>query len=277
MMDLKQAYLYCEEVIAANSKSFYRTFSLLPKAKKKAVWAVYTFCRTADDIVDEGSNPAVELENFKQEFHQFLQGNFDRENPMWIALADVFGHYQMDPEMFHGLIKGQEMDLSVKRYRTVEELLNYSYHVASTVGLMLLPILAPGKTPKLREGAIALGHAMQITNILRDIGEDLRIGRVYLPAEVMQKNGFKEEELYSGNVSPQFVAAWEEMAELAEHYYRFAFETIHEYPMDARIPVKGAGLVYREILFTIRAKNHNVFNEKHFVPDESKKAILSCL
>lgn len=276
-MDLKEAYLYCEEVIAANSKSFYRTFSLLPKAKRKAVWGVYTFCRTVDDIVDEGDNPAVELENFKREFHEFLQGNFDLENPMWIALADVFDRYDMEADTFHALIKGQEMDLTMKRYYTVEELLTYSYHVASTVGLMLLPILAPGKIPALREGAIALGHAMQITNILRDIGEDLKIGRIYLPAEVMQKNGFNEEELYSGAVSPEFVAMWEEMAELAEHYYRSAFETIHEYPMDARIPVKGAGLVYREILSTIRAKNYNVFNEKHFVPDESKKAILACL
>lgn len=276
-MDLKEAYLYCEEVIAANSKSFYRTFSLLPKAKKKAVWGVYTFCRTVDDIVDEGDNPAVELESFKQEFNEFLQGNFDSENPTWVALADVFDRYDMEAEPFHALIKGQEMDLTIKRYYSVEELLTYSYHVASTVGLMLLPILAPNKIQVLHEGAIALGHAMQITNILRDIGEDLKIGRIYLPAEVMQKNGFAEEELYSGTVSPEFIAMWEEMAELAEHYYRSAFETIHEYPMDARIPVKGAGLVYKEILTTIRAKNYNVFNEKHFVPDESKKAILACL
>lgn len=276
-MDIKEAYLYCEEVISTNSKSFYRTFSLLPKAKKKAVWAVYTFCRTVDDIVDEGNNPEAELANFKQEFHNFLQGDFDWENPMWVALADVFEKYDMEVETFHGLITGQEMDLTVKRYQTVEELLNYSYHVASTVGLMLLPILAPGKTQELREGAIALGHGMQITNILRDIGDDLKIGRIYLPAEVMQKNGFKEEELHKGQVSPQFIAMWEELAELAEHYYKSAFETIHEYPRDARIPVKGAGLVYREILSTIRAKQYNVFNEKHFVPDESKQAILACL
>lgn len=277
MMDVKKAYTYCEKVIAANSKSFYKTFSLLPKEKRKAVWAVYTFCRTVDDIVDEGSNPEAELEAFKKEFQAFLQGDFDWENPMWIALADVFDRFQMEAADFYSLIAGQEMDLSICRYGSIDELLNYSYHVASSVGLMLLPILAPGKKTELKEGAISLGYAMQITNILRDIGEDLKLGRIYLPLDIMRKYDFGEEELHEGAVSPEFIAVWEELAKLAETHYQVAFETINEYPVNARVPVKGAGLVYREILTTIRSKQYNVFKEKHFVPDESKQAILACL
>ncbi|MDQ0427966.1 phytoene synthase [Planomicrobium stackebrandtii] len=276
-MNLKDAYTSCEQVIAVNSKSFYKAFSLLPKEKRKAVWAVYTFCRTVDDIVDEGQNSKEELEEFKFDFEKFQTGIYDTENPMWVALAHVFENYEMDVEAFSGLITGQEMDLTINRYRTMEELLNYSYHVASTVGLMLLPILAPGKTNVLKEGAISLGYAMQITNILRDIGEDLKMGRIYLPEEIMGKYELCEEELRSGVVTPQFIAVWEELAEKAEFHYKKAFETIQDYPLSSRVPVKGAALVYREILVTIRSKQYNVFLEKHYVPEESKQAILACL
>lgn len=276
-MDVREAYNRCEEIIAANSKSFYKTFSLLPKEKRKAVWAVYAFCRTVDDIVDEGENPVVELERFKQTFRQFLAGAYDTENPMWIALHDVFAKFSMDEEAFHCLIKGQEMDLVVSRYETLDELLDYSYHVASSVGLMLLPVLAPGKAAVLKEGAVSLGYAMQITNILRDIGQDLKMGRIYLPNEVMQKHGLTEADLLQSTVNESFVAVWEELAAEAERYYRQSFETIQEYPLQSRLAVKGAGLVYREILSAIREKEHNVFREKHYVSEKSKQAILACL
>ncbi|WP_203333832.1 phytoene/squalene synthase family protein [Planococcus beigongshangi] len=276
-MELKEAYRFCEEVIAANSKSFYKSFSLLPKEKRKAVWAIYAFCRTVDDIVDEGNDPIRQLALFKQVFRDFLAGNYDARNPMWLALSDVFKNYDMDDEAFASMIAGQEMDLLIKRYQTFEEVLDYSYHVASSVGLMLLPVLAPGKTALLKDGAIALGYAMQITNILRDIDEDLGMGRIYLPSELMTKYNLSEQDLHNKTVTPTFVAVWEEMAIKAEYYYRKAFETINEYPVSSRIPVKGAGLVYREILTTIRKKDHNVFGQKHFVPDQSKQQILACL
>lgn len=276
-MELNQAYRFCEEIIAANSKSFYKSFSMLPKENRKAVWAIYAFCRTVDDIVDEGADPACQLSLFKQEFNDFLVGDFDRLNPMWLALADVFNHYNMDVDAYKSMIAGQEMDLQPTHYRTVEEVLGYSYHVASSVGLMLLPVLAPGKTEVLKEGAISLGYAMQLTNILRDIDEDMGMGRLYLPSELMEKHNLDIEDLRQKNVTPAFVAVWEDMAKLAEHHYQKAFETVNEYPVSSRIPVKGAGLVYREILATIRKKEYNVFGQKHFVPDHSKQQILAYL
>lgn len=276
-MEVRQAYDYCEKVIADNSKSFYKAFSLLPKEKRKAVWAVYAFCRFADDIVDEGENPIEELTKFEWQFQLFLKGVYDQKNPMWIALADVFETFEMDAEAFSCLLRGQEMDLSFSRYDTVEELLDYCYHVASSVGLMLLPILAPGKSAVLKEGAVSLGYAMQLTNILRDVGQDLKIGRIYLPTEVLHKHCLADTDLHNGQVSEGFVEVWEDLAKQAEYYYEQAFETIHEYPLSSRVAVKGAGLVYREILSTIRDKHYNVFKEKHFVPDSSKQAILASL
>lgn len=276
-MELNKAYRSCEEITAANSKSFYKSFSMLPKESRKAVWAIYAFCRTVDDIVDEGSDPVIQLSLFKQEFNDFLAGNFDVRNPLWLALSDVFKNYDMDDEAYASMIAGQEMDLLMKRYKTVDEVLDYSYHVASSVGLMLLPVLAPGKTAILKEGAIALGYAMQLTNILRDIDEDLGMGRIYLPSELMNKHNLGEEDLRRKTVTPAFVSVWEEMAKEAEYYYQKSFETINEYPVSSRIPVKGAGMVYREILTTIRKKDYNVFGQKHFVPDQSKQQILACL
>lgn len=276
-MNLNQAYRFCEEIIAANSKSFYKSFSMLPKESRKAVWAIYAFCRTVDDIVDEGVDPAAQLTLFKKEFHNFLSGDFDPMNPMWLALSDVFHNYDMDAEAFKSMIEGQEMDLQHRHFQTLQDVLGYSYHVASSVGLMLLPVLAPGKTGVLKEGAIALGYAMQITNILRDIDEDLQMGRLYLPAELMEKYNLGLDDLRRGAVTPAFISVWEEMADEAEHQYRKAFETINEYPVSSRIPVKGAGMVYREILSTIRKKDYNVFGQKHFVPDQSKQRILACL
>lgn len=276
-MNLNQAYRFCEEIIAANSKSFYKSFSMLPKESRKAVWAIYAFCRTVDDIVDEGADPAAQLTLFKKEFQDFLSGDFDPMNPMWLALSDVFHNYDMDAEAFKSMIEGQEMDLQHRHFQTLQDVLGYSYHVASSVGLMLLPVLAPGKTVVLKEGAIALGYAMQITNILRDIDEDLQMGRLYLPAELMEKYNLGLDDLRRGAVTPAFISVWEEMADEAEHQYRKAFETINEYPVSSRIPVKGAGMVYREILTTIRKKDYNVFGQKHFVPDQSKQRILACL
>ena len=143
MYNVNEAYKNCEKVIAHHSKSFYKAFALLPKSERNAVWAVYTFCRTVDDLVDEGNDPKAELAQFTFEFQLFLEGKYDSKNFMWVALHDVFRRYDMDKQAFHHLIKGQEMDLTMKRYETVDQLLNYCYHVASTVGLMLLPILAP--------------------------------------------------------------------------------------------------------------------------------------
>lgn len=274
MYDVKEAYRSCEKIIAHHSKTFYKAFSILPKVDRQAVWAVYAFCRTVDDIVDEGENSETELARFTSEFKHFLSGVYDLSNPMWVALHDVFRRYQMDEQYFFELIKGQEMDLTINRYDTMDQLLDYCYHVASTVGLMLLPILAPKKVAVLKDGAISLGLAMQVTNILRDIGEDLERDRIYLPNDVMKRHGVTEESLGSRNVDASFVEVWEQLAEQAEGFYQEAFQTLKDYPVYSRIPVKSAAYLYREILTAVRSKKYHVFHEKHFVTDQTKQRIL---
>ncbi|TDL80705.1 phytoene/squalene synthase family protein [Peribacillus frigoritolerans] len=275
MVDLNLAYKQCEEVIQHHSKTFYKAFSLLPSKKRKAVWAVYAFCRIVDDIVDEGKKPKEELREFQEEFEGFLKGSFSHENFMWVALHDTFKQYEMDIQAFRDMIKGQGMDLVKIRYHSMDEVLDYSYHVASTVGLMLLPILAPRKIAVLREGAIALGLGMQLTNILRDIGEDLGRDRIYLPKDIMQKHHLTEMDLQKQTVTPEFISVWEHLAAEAEKQYDTAMLTMNEYPIHARAPVKAAGHFYRAILNKIRLNDYDVFGERNFVSNEEKHAILS--
>lgn len=276
-MNVKQAYLECERVIAENSRTFYKAFSLLPKADRLAVWAVYAFCRRVDDLVDEGDSPVESLRQFEQEFQQFLDGHYDINDAMWVALSDVFKRYDVDPQPFKEQLKGQEMDLTIHRYSTTEDLLVYCYHVASTVGLMLLPILAPGRHQELKEDAIALGLAMQLTNILRDVGEDLQRGRIYMPTERLAHFEVSEWCMRKGVISEGFTRAWEELAVQAEAYYDQANRTIHLYPKRSQIPLKSASHFYRHILTTIREKEYRVFDTKHFVSDEQKAEILAVL
>ncbi|MTH53307.1 phytoene synthase [Bacillus mangrovi] len=275
MEKLKEAYAQCEELIKIHSKSFYKAFSLLPAEKKKAVWAVYAFCRTVDDIVDEGTDPETELQAFEEEFRLFLKREHSREKFIWLALEDTFSRYDMDEEAFWDMIKGQRMDLHKNRYDTLEEVFEYSYHVASAVGLMLLPILAPRKKALLRNGAIALGLAMQLTNILRDIGEDLDRDRIYLPKEVMDQFGCSFEQLENGVINDSFISVWEYLAFEAEAYYEEALDTIDEYPLHSRTPVKAAAYFYKAILNKVRGNQYRVFGQRNFVTQDEKVSILS--
>ncbi|MFI8686641.1 phytoene/squalene synthase family protein [Rossellomorea sp. NPDC077527] len=277
MSRISEAYDQCENIIKLHSKTFYRAFSLLPKDQKKAVWAVYSFCRKVDDIVDEGMSPSEELSQFEVEFESFLKGDYNQNELMWVALDDVFKRYNMDVQSFRDMIKGQRMDLGERVYVKMDDVLDYSYHVASTVGLMLLPILAPGKEQYLREDGIHLGYAMQLTNILRDIGEDLERGRLYIPQDLLVKYEYTINDLVEHRANEAFCSIWEEMAELAEDYYDKAFRTMHLYPVYSRTPVKGAALLYRAILDEVRGNHYNVFSKKHFVSRDAKEKIISSI
>lgn len=275
MTDLNQAYHHCREVIEKHSKTFSKAFAMLPKQQKQAVWAIYAFCRRVDDIVDEGDHPKAELEAFSHEFDAFMEGKLELDDPCWKALDDVFRHFSIDPEPYYDMIKGQRMDLYPNTIKTKEDLLDYCYHVASTVGLMLLPVIAPGRVANLREGAIELGYAMQLTNILRDIGEDMENDRIYIPQDVMDTYGYSYVDLKEKRVNKKFVQMWEDLARDAEMYYDRAMETLPNYPLYSRAPVGGAARMYRAILPTVRKNGYQVFNHRNYVTDQEKKQIIA--
>ncbi|WP_347860734.1 phytoene/squalene synthase family protein [Salimicrobium sp. PL1-032A] len=276
-MDIDQAYEQCHRIIKRYSKTFSKAFSYLPKDRKRAVWAVYGFCRYVDDVVDEGEAPVEHLNEIKEELYRFEQGQNVPDRPFWVALQDVRSKFDIRFEPYYDMIKGQEMDLSIVELKTEQELLDYSYHVASSVGLMLLPILAPGKYEILKEDAIRLGYAMQITNILRDVGEDLEKSRVYIPKETYESFGYTKQLFEDKKITPAFIDTWEYLARQAENYYSHAMSTVSYYPLSSRFPVKGAAHLYRGILDAVRKEDYDVFTRRAFVGEEEKQRIIARL
>ncbi len=275
MDTVTNAYLVCEQTIQGGSKTFYKAFSLLPRQDRMAVYAIYTFCRHLDDTVDESATPKESLAEFLEEFRLFRSGH-SINKPLWIALADVFKRYEMDETPFLELAEGMRWDIEKNRYHSLEETEKYSYYVASTVGLMLLPILAP-KQNDLRESAIQLGIAMQLTNILRDVGEDAKRGRVYLPKDWMDQYGVTTESLLTGTPSGDFAGLWEALALRAEYLYDAATPSFDRYPKESRRALKVAALLYRGILDAARDNQYDVFTKRAYVSRWQKMKLLATI
>ncbi|WP_047373775.1 phytoene/squalene synthase family protein [Exiguobacterium sp. ZOR0005] len=279
-MTTQEAYRQCEEIMKKGSLTFYRAFSLLSKPDRQAVTAVYAFCRTLDDAVDESDRPEESLAEFLQAFDHFLSGA-EQTDALWVALRDVWERYEMDVEPFFELAEGMKWDLHKSRYETLEETEQYGYYAASTVGLMLLPILVPrpeeAMKAELRQGAIDLGIAMQLTNILRDVGEDLNRDRIYVPRDVLERHGMTEADLLARTVSPAFIDVWETLAQRAEMLYASARKTHRLYPPASRKPVQAAALLYEGILDAARHNEYDVFTKRAYVSTLQKGKLLARL
>lgn len=259
---IEKDYAYCENIIRQNSKSFYRAFSSLPKDKAQAIYAVYTFCRVADDLADVKRN-ADGLFAFKKDFEAFKTGKAP-DTPMWRALAHSFKNYGLSPAPFDDMLTGQAMDLSFQQPDTQGELESYCYYVAGSVGLMILPILSKHHS-LLKEKAIELGKAMQLTNILRDIGEDLERGRLYLPKEIINRFGYTSKDMVQKKITPAFIRLWEYEASKAEALYKSALDSLPLFDADSRLPVLLASTLYRQILDTVRENGYDCFSKRAVV------------
>jgi len=280
-MNLALAYDACERVTKTYSSSFYQAFRLLPKPERHAIWAVYAFCRQIDNLVDEeGLTLAAKRQNveqFEQLMHNAMRGDWLLDDPMWVALRDVFSRYEMEWQPFQEMIDGQRADLDFRQPETMAELERYCYLVAGTVGLMILPILAPNADAVMRRDAVCLGQAMQVTNILRDIAEDYDRGRIYLPRADLARYGVTPEILRRGQVTPEWVAYAAALAAQAEELYEIGLHSFTRYPLRSRLPLLAAGEVYRAILRRIVAKNFDVFTERVYVSDEQKALLVGNL
>lgn len=269
--EYKDDFFYCERVIKKHSKSFYAAFSTLPKEEAMSVYAVYAFCRKADDLVDEDAD-AEGLAELRHQLQLFEQRE-EVDHPVWRALRVVFDTFEMDIDPFYDMITGQEKDLSFQQPNTQAELEEYSYYVAGTVGLMLLPLLTPNPQD-LREEALALGTAMQITNILRDVGEDLDNDRVYLPKEVMKKHGYTQSMLENKELNQSFIDLWEYEANEAEKHYEQAMYLIKKVNKEAKKPLLLSLLFYKEILEAVRLNNYDCFTQRSVVGKRRKLQLL---
>lgn len=268
---LKQDYTYCEAVIKASSTSFYTAFSQLPKEKAQAVYAIYAFCRRADDTVDAQGSLDTKRQNLavlEEELKAFTQGEI-LDHPMWRALRDVFNRYEMDVAPFFDQLEGQKRDLAFQEIRDMACLRTYSYYVAGSVGLMLLPVLAAenGVSEDLKESAISLGIAMQLTNILRDVGEDYRDNhRVYLPSDLLKQYEVDLSQVMEHGPDKQFIALWEEVAQESHARYEAFWDMIEHFDEDGRLPVYVAAKLYHAIMDSVRLNDYDCLKRRNYVP-----------
>lgn len=262
-------FAWCEAVIQQHSGSFYRAFRHLRPDKAKAVFAIYAFCRLADDAVDE-HNDAKELGRLRDQLAAFHNGD-NLDEPMWRALRLTFDRFELSTEPYMELLSGLEMDLTPRQPADMVELDHYCYLVAGTVGLMLNPLLAVDPDNRqTRKCSIMLGHAMQLTNILRDIGTDYRLERTYLPADLMKEYGLCFDDLAGPQMKPELQSLWEYLAKKALTYYQEVEKNLDHYEKSARLPLMLSLNYYRSIIFACRRSGYDLLQKRIFVPDRRK-------
>ncbi len=267
---LEDCYRACREIVRFHSKTFYLSSLFLEPLKRRAVWAVYAFCRTADDIVDQIA-PASERLDAIDDWERQLIAAYEglTEDPIFVAFADAAQRYGIPVEPALDLLRGARLDVTVRRYETYEDLREYCYLVASTVGLLVIPILGT-TTPSAIGYGVALGRAMQMTNILRDVGEDARMGRIYLPAEDLRRFGCSESSILAGEIDEPFVELMQFEIERVRSMYEEAEPGIALLASESRFTVRLALGLYRRILERIEANDYDVFTQRAHVPFRTK-------
>ena len=225
-------------------------FVLLPKAKRDGMSALYAFCREVDDVADEESRPVEErragLAAWREDIARACAGKPPRFRVNQ-ELQPVIARHRLPGALFDELIRGCEMDLDVKRYETFDDLEKYCYRVASVVGLLSIEIFGH-TSPACRDYAIHLGQALQLTNILRDVGNDAARGRIYLPLAELKRHQVTEAEILSGEFSPRFRKLAQTTASRARHHYARARATLPPEDRKAMVAAELMGAVYWRLL-----------------------------
>jgi phytoene synthase len=264
------AYQTCREITRIASKTFYLASLFLSAEKRRAVWAVYAFCRTADDVVDRTAPAADRIASLDDLERKLLAMSRGRANePIFIAYADAAKKFSIPLEPALALLRGARMDITIRRYATYEELCEYCYLVASTVGLLVSPILGTTSEAALPFG-VTLGRAMQLTNILRDVGEDAMMGRIYLPAEDLRRFGYAENRVFEQVVDENFIALMQFQIARVRELYLEAEPGIALLSPESRYTVRLALSLYRRILSAIELNGYNVFSRRAYVPLRAK-------
>jgi phytoene synthase len=283
LVSVDESYKLCRQLIAKYSATFYLSTLLLSEEKRPAIWAIYAWCRRTDELVD-GPGSAMTtpetLDLWEKQLESIFAGqpveNYD------VALADTVRRFPMDIQPFRDMIAGQQMDLYRSRYETFEDLYLYCYRVAGTVGLMSTSVMGLDETrntapwncqqqpymPTAEE--IALGIAKQLTNILRDVGEDAQRGRIYIPLEDLARFNYTEEDLFKGVVDDRWRSLMQFQISRARQFYTKAERGITYLSGDARWPVWAALMHYSRILSIIERNDYNVFTRRAYVPQWQK-------
>ena len=257
---LREAYKQAGKITSRHSKSFYFASGLLPEEKRSAVRALYAFCRTVDDIVDASSDTArdAQLGYWRKVVETASFADHDLIAAAW---ADTAARYHIPRHYALQLIDGVARDLCQIRYQTFEELATYCYGVASTVGLMSMHIVG-FKSNEAIPYAIKLGVALQMTNILRDVGEDYRNGRLYLPREELALYGIQESEIAQGRVTDHWRQFMKFQIERTRHLYQESWKGVKMLEREGQLAIGAASAFYQGILDDIEKYDYDVFTRR---------------
>lgn len=280
---LKEAYMQCRAITRHHAKTFYMATRFLPNKKQRGIFAIYSLCRYIDDLVDEAEDLVSKkeldykdirgkLEHWKKKLKDTYDGK-RQDNPILLAFSDVLRSYDIPIKLPFELMEGVCMDLYKSRYETFDEVFDYSYKVASIVGLMTSEVFGYSDE-KAQDHAVELGVAMQLTNILRDVGEDLDKNRIYIPREDLQRFNVTEEDLYNHKLDDSFIELMRFQIDRARNYYNRSDAGITMLSEDSRIPVYLARYNYGRILDKIEENDYNVFDRRAYLNATEKITIL---
>lgn len=276
-LDLKRAYAECAAITRQHARNFYFAFLSLPRPQRSGVYALYAFCREADDIADGAArteDKGVQMAALRERLRNVFAGLPVSGRDM--ALADTVRRFGVRAEDLCDVIEGVEMDLRVSRIRTDDELEMYCYHVASAVGLATLPILTNGLPPtdNMRQRAIQLGLGLQLVNILRDVGEDLARDRIYLPMTKLAEQDISERDLSKRTTTPSLRRILETYASRARSYIDEGLRLLPDLPLSGRRCPWLLAAIYGRILDRIVASDYEVFSERVSLPGWEKALLL---
>lgn len=285
-LQLQAAYSVCRHIARSAAKNFYYGFLVLPKDKRNAISAVYAFMRRADDISDDPSVPPQQrrekLDQWVSALRRVAAGE-RTDDPVLFALADSQKRYSIPLDLLEKLVQGTAMDVPCGRagpggspqlqYDTFDQLYDYCYHVASVVGLICIRIFGY-RDPRAEKLAEQTGVAFQLTNIIRDVQEDARLGRVYLPREDFLRFGLDAHALTNGSAPNALRPVLEFEALRAREFYRAAEDLLPLIDEDGQPALWTLVEIYRRLLERIIARNYDVFSGKVKLSTAEKLAVL---
>jgi phytoene synthase len=272
---LARSYDRCRSINRSHGRTYFWSTTVLPRERRPYVHALYAFCRVADDIVDDPgpvavSDRAAALAAFGERFRRDLAaGHSDHE--VLAAVVDTACRFDIDPGCFDRFLRSMTMDLTVTRYETFDDLYDYMDGSAAVIGEMMLPLLGT-RSPAAREPARMLGVAFQLTNFLRDVGEDLERGRVYVPEEDLRRFGADPT---ARMVTPEWRALMAFEIERARVLYRLADTGILMLPVRSGRCIRAARVLYSEILDRIEQRDYDVFSGRASVGTARKLRVAA--
>jgi phytoene synthase len=255
---------YCQQKTAQSGSSFYYSFLFLPPERRRAITALYAFCREVDDTVDDtidGSVARIKLSWWRGEVATMYDADKTPTHPVMLALRPHLAVYDLKQEHLQAIIDGMEMDLDQSRYLDYPGLRKYCWHAAGVVGILSASIFG-ATSPATLQYAEKLGLAFQLTNIIRDVGEDARKGRIYLPVNELQQFGVTAADLLNARHSDKFEALMKFQAERAHATYEEAFALLPEQDRRAQRPGLMMAAIYRTLLREIEADGFHVLNQR---------------